>query len=139
MYYLCMSREFIYNCQVMKNRRRQLRNNPTEAEVILWKEIKNSKLGFRFTRQYSVIGYVLDFFCPVKRLGVEVDGAVHDSIEASIYDGYRTRWLGSAEIKIVRFRNEEIMKNLNDVIEVIRKCLVESPPLKVRGGEGVLC
>lgn len=129
----------MYNNKIMKSRRRQLRNKPTGAEEMLWRELRKSQLGFRFTRQYSVVGYVMDFFCPIKRLGIEVDGSVHNKVDVGIYDEYRTRWLEGADIRIIRFRNEEISNNLENVIKVIGKYLDEQPPLKVRGGRGVLC
>jgi very-short-patch-repair endonuclease len=128
---------FAYNNTLMKNRRRQLRNSPTEAELMLWKVINKSQLGYRFTRQYSVGGYVLDFFCPVKRLAIEVDGSIHDGKGSKIYDEYRSKWLNGANIVVVRFRNCEIENNMKSVVEKI-KFMLTAPPLKVRGGQGVL-
>jgi very-short-patch-repair endonuclease len=72
----------IYTKKSMQERRRNLRNNSTKAEQLLWEELRNKKLGVRSLRQYSIGSYVVDFYCPELKLAIEVDGAVHDSSDA---------------------------------------------------------
>ena len=75
-----------YNKKALKERRRELRQNSTPAEKILWKLLRDSKLGAKFRRQYSVGGYVLDFYCPKLKIAIELLGSVHLSKSAKLYD-----------------------------------------------------
>ena len=108
-----------------------MRNFPTECEKILWYRLRNSQLGVKFDRQYSVGGYVLDFFCPKERVAIEVDGDIHDKADVKTYDEFRTRWLKSADIRMIRVKNGELKGDLELVLQNIKK-FVDSP-LKVRG------
>lgn len=70
----------IYNRAVYKTRRKELRNNPTKTEKILWAFLKGKKLsGYKFRRQYGVGKYIVDFYCPQMKLAIELDGEMHDS------------------------------------------------------------
>lgn len=100
----------------MKPRRRQLRNKATAAEVILWERLRKRQLKIKFIRQYSVSGYVIDFYAPEIRLAIELDGYYHLSTSQQVYDKYRTRYLNSAGIKEIRFTNEEVVNRINDVV-----------------------
>ena len=119
----------MYNDQLQKFRRRQLRKKPTEAERILWQEVRGKKINnLRFHRQYSVGPYILDFFCSTTRLAIELDGNQHN--DAREYDTERELFLKEKEITTIRFWNNEVIKNLPGVlakiIEVQRSLL---PPL----------
>ena len=82
--------KFLYNNQILKDRRKNLRNNQTPAELLLWSKLKRSQLnGSKFIRQYSVGPYILDFYCPKFRLGIELDGNQHKSSDSVIYDTER--------------------------------------------------
>jgi very-short-patch-repair endonuclease len=108
----------MYNDQLQKFRRRQLRKNPTEAEKILWQEVRGKKINnLRFHRQYSTGPYILDFFCPKIRLGIELDGEQHK--EAKEYDKERKFFLDKAGVHIIRFWNQEVISNLKSVLENI--------------------
>jgi very-short-patch-repair endonuclease len=121
-----MSDEYIYQNKVFINRRKELRNNSTEAEKILWENIKHSKLGgFKFTRQYSVGPYILDFYCSKIRLAVELDGNQHKEKDAVLYDGDRSKYLDGANIKVIRFWNDEVVKNTKIILNQILKQAVE--------------
>jgi len=76
-------RTFMYNDQLQKNRRQELRKNQTEAEDILWQNIRNRKINsLKFYRQYGIGPYILDFFCAEVRLAIELDGEQHkDAVE----------------------------------------------------------
>ena len=117
----------MYNDQLQKFRRRQLRKNPTREERILWQEVRGKKIGnVRFHRQYSVGPYILDFFCPVFRLAIELDGNQH--VDAKEYDTEREAFLKEKEITTIRFWNEEVFKNLPGVLEKIREAQRSRPP-----------
>jgi very-short-patch-repair endonuclease len=108
-------REFHYNYIAMKNRRKQLRNQANESEQIMWTKLRKSQLGFKFTRQYSVDGYVMDFYCPKLRIGIEIDGGIHRSkLE---YDAYRDKYIKSYDIKVIKFSDQEVINNIDVVIK----------------------
>ena len=108
----------------MEETRRLLRREQTEAEVVLWESLRGSRLADKkFRRQYSVGYFVLDFYCPAERLAIEADGAVHDSMEAQEYDFYRSEALESLGIQVLRFRNEQILRELPEVLKRIKEHL----------------
>jgi very-short-patch-repair endonuclease len=118
-------RRFLYNNMSLKPRRRMLRNDSTEAEKILWKRLQRSQLGVKFRRQHSVGNYILDFYCPEKKLAIELDGLVH-KLSKSL-DEYRTRTLTEHEIKVIRFWNKEVEEEIEKVIRMINTTLFDSP------------
>ena len=69
---------------------RAMRKAPTQSEALLWAQLRGRKLGVRFRRQHPIDRYIVDFFAACARLVVEVDGAVHDSVERRRYDAVRT-------------------------------------------------
>jgi ATP-dependent helicase HrpA/adenine-specific DNA-methyltransferase len=90
----------------------------TEPEIILWSRIKNKQiLGLKFRRQHSIGPYIVDFYCPDIRLAIEIDGGQHNQEENIIYDEERTTYLNSLNIKVVRYWNNEVLKEINNVIE----------------------
>jgi len=118
-------RPYIYNVPNLKYKRQYLRNNATEVEKILWNKLKNSQFGYKFRRQFSVRGCILDFYCPSKKLAIELDGEVHKY--KVIYDKYRDQFLEAMEIKVIHFANDQIINDLQNVIKKILDCLL-SPP-----------
>lgn len=106
-----------FNKTLLKPRRRLLRHDSTPAEKLLWTELRNKKLGHRFIRQYSVDGYVLDFYCPKAKLGIEVEGGIHERTKT--YDTYRERYLREFNIKILKFKNEKVVSNIGEVLKLI--------------------
>jgi very-short-patch-repair endonuclease len=107
-------------------RAKALRQNMTPAEVKLWDRLKNNQLGgFRFKAQHPVYKFIVDFYSHKARLVVEVDGEIHkNSVE---YDQNRTTELEKYELKIIRFTNQEIETNIEDVVKRIRECLPTPP------------
>ena len=65
--------------------------------------------------------YVLDFYCPEIRLGIELDGGIHKTYEQSQYDEARTSFIASNNIKVIRFENDVVYRNINSIIEEIRE------------------
>ncbi len=119
-----MKPNFRLNRPDLKERRQLLRNRSTPAELFLWKYLKGQKTGYKFQRQYSVDYYILDFYCPEKRLGIELDGNQHDIKETSEYDKHRTYYLSGFNIKIIRFRNDEVLGNVQEVLSKIISSLL---------------
>lgn len=116
----------------MKERRVGLRKKPTPAEDMLWQKLRSGQLSLRFKRQYSVMNYVVDFYCPKIKLAVELDGPVHETSKK--YDSYRTEYLNSLGIKEIRFRNEQVENDIGLVLKEIKNNL-PSPEVR-RGTEG---
>ena len=101
--------------------RTNLRKNLTPSEARLWNVLKSSRLdGRKFRRQYGVGKYVLDFYCPAEKLAVELDGSGHFSVADVHYDNARRRFVEQFGIKIIRFDNVAVAKNLQWVVEIIR-------------------
>ena len=127
-----MKQTFIYNSTKRKIHRKHLRELSTKHETMLWDKIRNKKLGHKFKRQYSIGPYIVDFYCSESRLVIEVDGNVHKkSID---YDNFRSEYLRSIDVNVIRFKNSEIENNINQVTNKIKQNLI--PPPRVGGGQG---
>lgn len=123
--------KFRFNTKDLKERRRELRKNQTKTEKVLWEQLRGKRLGgFKFYRQYSIGPYIIDFYCSKLRLAIEIDGAHHREEGTILYDKERSNYLRSVNVKIIRFWNDEIIKNTEGVIDKIKKESIEdSPPL----------
>jgi very-short-patch-repair endonuclease len=96
---------------------KELRNNLTYAEVFFWQQVKERQLdGRKFRRQTSIGPYIVDFYCPEEKL----DGEVHFNEESFKYDKDRTEYIESLGLKVIRFENNEVLKNTEYVPEKIR-------------------
>ncbi len=127
-----MTKRFIYNQPAFKERRKELRKSETKAEHVLWQLFRNKQFfGLKFFRQYSVGPYVLDFYCSKMRLAIELDGGQHADINQKEYDKERTAYLKDKDIHVLRFWNNDVLKNREAVLEKIEKFI---PPLNIRGG-----
>jgi len=114
----------IFNKNDTKIIRQSLRQNMPLPEVILWQRIKAKQLlGLKFRRQYSVGKYIVDFYRPEKKLAIEIDGDTHYNEQAKRYDSKREIFIANYGIKIIRFTNLEIIRNINGAIEKIMKSL----------------
>ena len=96
---------------------RGLRKNMTEAEHRLWHFLRNKGLNnYRFRRQHPIPPYIADFVCLSEKLIVEVDGATHGDDHERRYDQKRTEFLQTQGWRVVRYGNEEVYKNLHEVL-----------------------
>ena len=103
---------------------RALRKELTVAERILWNELRNRKLkGLKIRRQHPVGQFIVDFFCPVKELVIEIDGGIHDEDEVKERDENRTAELERLGLKVIRFKNEEVMSDIEGVLRKIGEYL----------------
>ncbi len=127
---------------LLKNYVKQHKENPTLTESILWKELRNKKLaGYKFRRQHIIRSFIADFICIPKKLIIEVDGLIHQSPENKLSDTARTIELNQSGFKVIRFTNEEIINNTDNVLNKIFQSLQkrnikqsesENPPLEGR-------
>jgi very-short-patch-repair endonuclease len=123
------------NSRELQTAAREMRREPTLAEDVLWEALRGRRLdGLRFRRQHPVGRFVLDFYCPIHKLVVEVDGDVHDTQQER--DAERTAVIEAHGYRVIRFRNEEVMQNLPRVLARIRTETSSASPPLLLSGEG---
>lgn len=110
----------VYNRQSQTHVRRALRKAATAGERALWQELKGSRLGLKFRRQYGVENYVVDFYCPSLRLAIELDGASHLGTSARQYDRLRQESIERLGIRVVRFSEHDAIHETEGVVDLIR-------------------
>jgi very-short-patch-repair endonuclease len=99
---------------------RELRKKSTDAERLMWGELRDKKLnGFSFKRQVPIGPYIADFACHAKKLVVEIDGGQHFSDEAEREDAVRTAAIEARGFQVIRFGNAEVMGNREGVLQSI--------------------
>jgi len=114
----------VNNIKSLLYRRKDLRNNSTREEILLWLQLKNSQIGSKFRRQHSIGGYIVDFYCPSKKLVIEIDGPSHFTKEGKEYDAVRTEFFQGLNIKVIRFTNLEIVTETQKVVKKIKSELI---------------
>ncbi len=103
-----------------KERSRDLRNNMTDAERALWSRLRRKQLlGLQFYRQKPIHQYIVDFYCPKARLVIEVDGGQHWQPDHAEQDRERDSVLEQLDLKVLRFSNLEVLKQLDLVLTQI--------------------
>ena len=101
---------------------REMRKEPTDAENILWQELRGHKLNrLKFRRQHSIDKFVVDLYCREKKLIIEVDGEIHDSQKEK--DSLRQKFLEEIGYAVLRIKNEEIINDLKKVLEKIKSSI----------------
>jgi very-short-patch-repair endonuclease len=123
-----MSKSKYIDFKVIKKHARELRNNMTDSEKLLWSHLKNRKLsGYKFLRQHPIVYkpdykglnyFIADFYCHEKLVVIELDGPIHNETEE--YDNFRDEEMKEMGIIVQRYKNEDLL-NLD---EVLRKILV---------------
>ncbi|MEL4307156.1 leucine--tRNA ligase [Joostella sp. CR20] len=125
------------NAHLLIEKAKENRKNPTEAERILWEQLRNKNLGHKFRQQHLIDDFIVDFVCLRKKLVVEVDGGIHNATKE--YDEERTKILNEKGFKVIRFKNEEVIGNIETVLQKITDTLAKQetivPPSGVRGIE----
>ena len=109
---------FFYD--MLKEYARENRRNQTEAEEFLWRQLKGNALGVKFKRQLIILNYIADFACLEKSLVIEVDGGYHFSHKQMELDAYRTEDLEKLGFKVLRFRNENVIRDIELVLKKIQ-------------------
>ncbi|MCW8888568.1 MAG: endonuclease domain-containing protein [Gammaproteobacteria bacterium] len=131
-----MPRDRERGSSILLERARQMRSNSSDAERILWEQLRGRRLGgYKFRRQVVIEPYIVDFVCFDAKLIVEADGGQHS--EQQEYDARRTENLEQLGYRVIRFWNHEILSELPNVLEQIRLVLSEIPsPQPSPGGRG---
>lgn len=110
----------------LKEFARQLRNNSTQSEIMLWKYLKGKQMyGFDFHRQKPIDNFILDFFCHELMLGIELDGFTHQHEEVYKKDIVKEKRMNDLGIMILRFDDEEVMNDVDNVIRSIENVIIE--------------
>ena len=99
------------------------RKNQTQAESILWSLLQKKQLGTPFRRQHIIGDYIADFACVPLKLLIEVDGGYHSLPEQQVSDEERTAWLETKGFTVLRFTNEEVVSDTNNVINKIKETI----------------
>lgn len=105
---------------ILKSYAKQKKENPTEAEQILWRYLQKSQLGESFRRQHIIGDFIADFVCLSAHLIIEVDGGYHQLPEQQTNDKERTEWLNKQGYEVLRFTNEEVLFDIENVIKKIK-------------------
>ena len=114
--------KYPYNDPSTKLSRRYLRKNATDAERKLWSILRSRQMaGLKFFRQYSAGPYILDFYCPERRLSIEVDGGQHADVYSQQHDAHRDRYLKELNIRVIRFWDNDVLQNIEGVGQKIKE------------------
>lgn len=120
--------EKIFNIKKNKSLRAELRSNQTEPEQQLWHKLRANQLDVKFRRQHGISSYIVDFYCAERKLVVEIDGDSHFTPEAKEYDLIRDRYMQQLGLIVLRFTNQQVMQQLDDVVIAIYRTLqIPSP------------
>ncbi|MDQ2864432.1 MAG: DUF559 domain-containing protein, partial [Bacteroidota bacterium] len=122
---------------LLKDLSRENRKEKTPAEDILWQRLRNNQYDSKVRRQHVIDGFIIDFAFLNEKLLIEVDGDYHNDPEQKIYDDARTEYLTELGYQLMRFTNDEVVKDIAGVIKNIKTALTASTPLsRGRGGGG---
>jgi very-short-patch-repair endonuclease len=107
--------KYLYNDPTTRLNRRRLRKKGTDAEQKLWNILRNRRMaGLKFFRQYSVGPYILDFYCPERRLAIA-------DVLGQQYDAHRDSYLRELNIRMIRFWNNDVLQNIECIGERIKE------------------
>jgi len=101
----------------------ELRNKMTFAEGLLWNYLKANEWGYKFRRQHPLFMYVADFYCHQLKLIIEIDGSIHELEDVKRNDAIRENHLKNLGLKIIRFKNEEVINHLEVVLNKIKQII----------------
>jgi len=136
---LSFSRSFVYSpsgdgggmnmfygaSNLIFQRATELRATITPAEEVLWNAIHINEWKLKFRRQHPIANYVVDFYCHANKLVIELDGSIHDKEEVKKNDVYREQHLRDLGLTVLRFKNEDVLKNTHTVLKIIYNTINE--------------
>ena len=93
----------------------------TKSEALLWNYLNNNPWGYKFRRQHPLFMYVADFYCHQLKLIIEIDGSIHELDDVKRNDIVRENHLKDLGLKVIRFKNEEVLQNLETVLTKIKQ------------------
>jgi cyclase len=102
---------------------KNLRNNMTGAEMMLWMHIREGIDGYKFRRQHPIGLYVADFYCHKAKLIIEIDGSIHNLHDVQLQDKQKQTDLERWGYKVIRFTNKEVQQGVDLIINEIRKTI----------------
>jgi very-short-patch-repair endonuclease len=115
-----MKRKIIPYNPNLKALARELRNNSTKSEIILWLKLKGKQMyGYDFHRQKPIDNYILDFFCHELMLGIEVDGYSHEFLEVQEKDSIKEKRMNELGIELLRFSDFQVLRDMENVMRAI--------------------
>lgn len=106
---------------VLRGYSHEMRYEPTMAEIRLWECLRAKRLGVKFRRQHVIDDYIADFVCLSEKLVIEVDGEYHNEEEQQTLDKQRTERLDALGYRVLRFTNDQVLFQIEDVLETIQK------------------
>ena len=113
--------------ELLKENARSNRKNMTEAESVFWSLVKGGSLGQSCLRQHIIGDHIVDFLFRKSKVVVEIDGGYHFTEEQQAEDAIRTDWLEHQGYKVVRFTNEQVLCDIDNVINEVKVTLSSSP------------
>ncbi|MHB0754797.1 leucine--tRNA ligase [Polaribacter sp. M15] len=122
------------NSHLLIEKAKENRNNPTEAERVLWQVLKGKQLGLKFRRQHLIDYFIVDFVCLRLKLVIEVDGDYHNSEEQIEKDNERTKILEDLGYDVIRFTNKQV---IGDTESVLKKIKLELAKASLSSGKGL--
>lgn len=111
--------------QLLLEKAKKMRNNPTEAESLLWQYLRGNGLKEHFRQQHPICGYIPDFVCLRLRLIIEIDGGYHSEGEQQEQDKIRQDYLEKEGFSFLRFTNEEVLYDTDETIGIIKDTIEE--------------
>ena len=129
------NRQRIRTSAGIQQRARELRQEMTRPEQLLWERLRNRQLsGLKFRRQHPLGPFITDFYCTEKRMVLEIDGDIHDLQREQ--DEQRTRQFEEFGYRVIRFQNQEIETNIGLVLKkILEACKLPSPRIGRRAGD----
>ena len=126
-----MRRKIIPYNSKLKELARRLRNDSTLGEILLWKELNNKQMyGFDFHRQKPLLNYIVDFYCYELDLVIEIDGQYHNWEDKFKSDQLRDKELEAFDLTIIRFTEQEVCKDMVNVLRAIENHVLEHKSFK---------
>ncbi len=125
------------NSHILLDHAKDMRKEPTPSEKILWDELRNQKIGYKFRRQHLIDDFIVDFVCLSKRLVVEVDGEYHETAKQIELDKQRTSRINDAGFKVVRFTNKQVINSVSQVLKQIENELEKLKDIGDSSGSSV--
>ena len=113
----------MYNDKRQENIRKKLRKEMTPQEIMMWSRLRAKQLGIKFRRQFSIGLYILDFYCPEKRIAIEIDGSQHFQNQHHYNDTVRDEFLANKNISVLRFSNDEVNRNIDGVLMKVQETI----------------
>ncbi|WP_143959166.1 endonuclease domain-containing protein [Litoribacter populi] len=114
-----MRKNFLPYDPKLKALARELRNNSTLSEVLLWMQIKNKAFGVEFHRQVPINNFIVDFYCHELMLAIEIDGNSHEYEDVAVNDIRRQRILENLGVRFLRLSDIAVKRNMNDCLDII--------------------